>query len=153
MRLILRENMNPIRPIAICVFLNNNHILVFEGHDPVKGETFYRPLGGGIEFGERSEEAVRRELKEELNVDIINLKYLGTLENIFTFNDGSYHEVVLVYDGALNESRLYDQPVILGKEANGDDIRAMWKSLDEFESGNLILYPDGLLNLLRAEIR
>ena len=145
--------MNQIRPIAICVFHNNNHILVFEGYDKAKQEIFYRPLGGGIEFGERSEDAVQRELKEELNVDITNLKYLGTLENIYTFNGGSYHEVVLVYDGMLTESGLYDQALIPGKEANGDEIRAMWKSLDEFESGKVILYPDGLMKLLRAEIR
>jgi 8-oxo-dGTP pyrophosphatase MutT (NUDIX family) len=145
--------MNQIRPIALCVFLNNNRTLVFEGHDPVKGETFYRPLGGGIEFGERSEDAVRRELKEEINVDVGEIRYLGTLENIFTFNGGSYHEIVLVYDGRLTETGLYDQALILGKEANGDDIRALWKSLEEFESGKSILYPHGLLNLLRAEIR
>jgi len=145
--------MNQIRPIALCIFRNNDHILVFEGYDKVKQEIFYRPLGGGIEFGERSEDAVQRELKEELNVDITNLKYLGTLENIYTFNGGSYHEVVLVYDGMLTESGLYDQALILGKEANGDDVRAMWKSLDEFESGKVILYPDGLMKLLRAEIR
>jgi ADP-ribose pyrophosphatase YjhB (NUDIX family) len=145
--------MNQIRPIALCIFRNNDHILVFEGYDKAKQEIFYRPLGGGIEFGERSEDAVQRELKEELNVDITNLKYLGTLENIYTFNGGSYHEVVLVYDGMLTESGLYDQALIVGKEANGDDIRAMWKSLDEFESGKVILYPDGLMKLLHAEIR
>ncbi len=145
--------MNQIRPIALCVFRNSDRILVFEGQDPVKGETFYRPLGGGIEFGERSEEAVRRELKEELNVDITNLKYLGMLENIFTFNGNSYHEIVMVFDGALIDSGLYEQAEIHGKEANGDDICASWKSLDEFESGGSILYPDGLMKLLRAEIR
>jgi 8-oxo-dGTP pyrophosphatase MutT (NUDIX family) len=145
--------MNQIRPIALCIFRNNDRILVFEGHDPVRGETFYRPLGGGIEFGEKSEDAVRRELKEEINVDVGEIRYLGTLENIFVFNGNSYHEIVLIYDGTLIEAGLYDQAVITGKEANGDEIRAMWKSLDEFEPGNLILYPDGLLNLLRAENR
>jgi|SRR5687767_11661015 len=142
-----------IRALAICVFRRGDHILVFEGHDPVKGETFYRPLGGGIEFGEKSEDVVRRELKEEINVDVGEIRYLGTLENIFVFNGNSYHEIVLIYDGTLMEAGLYEQAVITGKEANGDEIRALWKSLDEFESGNLILYPDGLLNLLRAEIR
>jgi hypothetical protein len=44
--------MNEIRPVALCVFRNNDGILVFEGYDDVKGETFYRPPGGGIEFGE-----------------------------------------------------------------------------------------------------
>ena len=145
--------MNQIRPIALCICRNNDRILVFEGHDPIKGENFYRPLGGGIEFGERSEDAVRRELKEEINVDLGDIRYLGTLENIFVFNGNSYHEIVLIYDGTLIESRLYDQSVIAGKEANGEDIHAMWKSLDEFEQGSLILYPNGLLNLLRTEIR
>ena len=142
-------NMNQIRPIALCVFLNNNRILVFEGYDKARDETFYRPLGGGIEFGEKAEDTVRRELNEEINVEIEDVRYLGTLENIFTFNGGSYHEVVMVYDAALIESGLYEQAVIVGKEANGDTIRALWKSLDEFESGKLILYPSGLMELLR----
>jgi len=145
--------MDQIRPIAICVFRNSDRILVFEGHDPVKGETFYRPLGGGIEFGESSEATVRRELKEEINVEVGDLRFLGVLENIFMFNGNSYHEIVMVFDGSLIDSGLYAQAEIHGKEANGDDIRALWKSLDEFASGHSILYPDGLLNLLRAEIR
>ena len=49
---------NNIRPIAVCVVRNNDNILVFEGYDPVKKETFYRPLGGAIEFGEHSKSAV-----------------------------------------------------------------------------------------------
>ena len=145
--------MNQIRPIALCIFRNNDRILVFEGYDKTKDEIFYRPLGGGIEFGERSEDAVRRELKEELNVEITNLKYIGTLENIFTFNGGSYDEVVLVYDGTLTESGLYDQVLLTGKEANGDDIRAMWKGLREFDAREATLYPYGLVELLRTEIR
>jgi 8-oxo-dGTP pyrophosphatase MutT (NUDIX family) len=140
--------MNHIRPIALCVFHNNNRILVFEGYDEVKDEIFYRPLGGGIEFGEKGEDAVRRELKEEINVDVTDLTYLGILENIYTFNGGSYHEVVLVYNGALVEVGLYEQAMILGKEANGDDIRAMWKELNEFKEGKSILYPPGLLEML-----
>src|SRR5918996_4389604 len=140
--------MNQIRPIALCVFHHNNRILVFEGYDKVKDEIFYRPLGGGIEFGEKGTDAIRRELKEEINVDITDLEYLGMLENIYTFNGGSYHEVVLVYNGALVKVGLYEQAMILGKEANGDDIRATWKELDEFKEGKSILYPPGLLEIL-----
>ncbi|HVF25264.1 MAG TPA: NUDIX domain-containing protein [Anaerolineales bacterium] len=127
-------------------------MLVFEGKEPVKGETFYRPLGGGIEFGESSETTVQRELQEELNMDVDRLPFLGVLENIFTFNGNSYHEIVMVFDGALVDSGLYAQAEIHGKEANGDDIRALWKSLVEFAFGKSILYPDGLPSLLRTEI-
>ena len=145
--------MTQIRSVALCVFRNNDRILVFEGYDAVKNETFYRSLGGGIEFGESSETTVRRELKEEINVEVGDLRFLGVLENIFMFNGNSYHEIVMVFDGALIDSGLYAQAEVHGKEANGDDIRAIWKSLDEFESGQAILYPVGLMKLLRAEIR
>jgi len=143
--------MNQIRPIALCVFLHTDRILVFEGFDKVKGETFFRPLGGGIEFGERGEDAIRRELKEEIDVEVGEVRYIGALENIFTFNGRPYHEIALVYDGALIDSGLYDRAVIAGKEANGDPIRAIWKDLDEFESGESILYPEDLLDLLSLE--
>ncbi len=140
--------MNQIRPVALCVFRNNNRILVFEGFEKLRSETFYRPLGGGIEFGEQAEDTVRRELKEEIDADVIDLKYLGMLENIYTFNGKPYHEIVIIFDGALISSGLYEQAVILGEEANGDVIRAMWKRLDEFREGKSILYPPGLLELL-----
>ena len=142
--------MNQIRPIAICVFLRKNKILVAEGYDPVKNETFYRPLGGGIEFGESSKETICREMMEELNLKVEqeSLIYLGALENIFVFNGSPGHEIVLVYDGALKESALYEQAIISGKEANGEDIRAVWKDLDEFIRVKSILYPTGLVEML-----
>lgn len=138
-----------IRPIAICLFRHDGKILVFEGYDPRKDETFYRPLGGGIEFGERSVDTIRRELREEIGAEVRNLVYLGTLENIFTFDGKPGHEIVQVYDGVLSESGLYKQAVILGREVGVEEpFRAMWKSLDEFGPGESILYPDGLLEML-----
>jgi ADP-ribose pyrophosphatase YjhB (NUDIX family) len=110
--------MSQIRPIAICVFLKNNKILVAEGYDPVKLETFYRPLGGGIEFGESSKETIRREIMEEINVEVDqeSLRYLGAVENIFIFNGSPGHEIVLVYDGVLQESGLYEQAESKGEK-------------------------------------
>lgn len=140
---------NRIRPLAICVFRNNGRILVAEGYDPLKQQTFYRPLGGAIEFGERSEDTVRRELMEEIGAEVGALKYLGVLENIFVFNGKAGHEIVLVYDGALTDSGLYEQAEVEGNEADaGESFKAMWKSLDEFGEGKSILYPSGLLELL-----
>ena len=139
-----------IRPLAICVFRHNNHILVAEGYDSVKGEYFYRPLGGGIEFGEPSVETICRELMEEINaeVDRQSLKYLGTVENIFHFNGTASHEIVMIYDGVLKDSRLYEQTMILGREADGEEVQAVWKSVDEFGEGKSILYPTGLIEML-----
>ena len=142
-------NMLQIRPLAICIFSRNGKILVSEERDPAKNEIFYRPLGGGIEFGENSQETVHRELMEEIGVEVKDLVYIGTLENIFTFNGEPGHEIVQVYDGMLVESGLYKQDVISGHEADVNlDMKVIWKSLDEFGPGKSILYPDGLLKLL-----
>lgn len=138
-----------IRPIAICVFSHRGRILAAEGYDPVKQETFYRPLGGSIEFGERAVHTLHRELREEIGVEITDLRYLGVLENIFTYNGGTGHEIVLVYDGAFADVSQYACERINGEDDDGNRFAAMWKSLDEFGPGQPPLYPDGLMEMLR----
>jgi 8-oxo-dGTP pyrophosphatase MutT (NUDIX family) len=138
-----------IRPVAICVFSHRGRILAAELRDPIKQETFYRPLGGSIEFGERAEQTVHREMREEVGAEVKDLRYLGTLENIFTYNGGAGHEIVLVYDGAFADASLYAREGIEGKDDDGNPFIAVWKSLDAFGPGQPQLYPDGLAALLR----
>jgi len=136
-----------VRPLAICVFRHGDRILVSEGVDDVKEQTYYRPLGGRIEFGETGAETVRRELMEEISAEVGEVRYMQTLENIFTYNGLPGHEIVLVYDGAFTDPAVYDTPEITAVEHNGTPFRAIWKRLDEF-SEKTPLYPDGLMELL-----
>ena len=139
-----------VRAVAICICRHRGRILVFEGVDRVKQETFYRPLGGTIEFGERSEDAVRREFREEIGADLEDVRYLGTLENIFTCDGKPGHEIVLVYDGRLVDETLYQQESFGGDEM-GTPFKALWVSLNPEERRGTPLYPDGLVELLRQE--
>jgi 8-oxo-dGTP pyrophosphatase MutT (NUDIX family) len=144
------KTMNRIRPLAICVFRHNDRILVAEGYDPVKQQSFYRPLGGGIEFGEYSKQTIHRELREEIGAEVCQLEYLGTLENVYVFNGIPGHEIIQIYDGVLSDARLYEQTVIVGQEMDIEQsFEAVWKHIDEFGEGKSILYPTGLLELLR----
>jgi 8-oxo-dGTP pyrophosphatase MutT (NUDIX family) len=136
-----------IRPIAICVFRRNGHILVTEAIDTVKHETFYRPIGGGIEFGEHSSTAVRREIQEEIGAEIRDLHLIGTLENIFTYNGSPGHEIAQVYDAEFVNESLYSLPHVSGVENNGEQFQALWKAIDQFSTESP-LYPEGLLELL-----
>ena len=43
---------------------------------------FWAKPGGGLEFGDKIEDTVRREIKEEVGVDIEIIKFLGFTENI-----------------------------------------------------------------------
>ena len=137
-----------IRVIAIAIIRRDDQILVFEGYDHVKDQTFFRPLGGGVEFGESSLDALRREFSEEINAKLTNLRYLATLENIFEVYGEPGHEVIFIYEGELVDKTLYEKEVIVGFEDNGDRFKALWRSLDTFRSGRYPLYPTGLLALL-----
>ena len=136
-----------IRPLAICVFSHEGRILVNEAHDPVKGLNFCRPLGGGIEFGETGVQAVDREIHEEIGAAVTNVRYVGTLENIFTYLGKPGHEIVLVYDGELVDRSLYEREFLEGVEGE-ERFRAEWRALDTFGPA-LPLFPDGLVALLR----
>jgi 8-oxo-dGTP pyrophosphatase MutT (NUDIX family) len=139
-----------IRPLAICVFRKQDRIFVAEGYDSVKQETFYRPLGGKIEFGELGRETVKREIREEIDEKVRKLRYLGTLENVFTYNGERGHEIIRVYDGKFSEKSVYKRQVVEGHE--GDLIfQVMWKELAYFRAGEAPLYPDGLLELLDGD--
>lgn len=137
-----------MRPIVICVFRRGDDIFVFEGHDRVKKQTFYRPLGGQIEFGEYSLDALQRELREELDAELENIRYLGVLENIFHFEGVKGHEVVFVYEANFVDHKYYEQKWVTGYEDNGDSFKALWKGLDFFRDSRAPLYPDGLLELI-----
>lgn len=43
---------------------------------------FWSKPGGGVEIGEKVEDAIKREIKEELNVDIELVKFLGYTDHI-----------------------------------------------------------------------
>jgi 8-oxo-dGTP pyrophosphatase MutT (NUDIX family) len=135
-----------IRPIALGLIRNGDRILVFEGRDDVKGETFYRPLGGGIEFGERAVDAVRREFQEELAAELSGVTWLGVLENIFTVYGREGHEIVYVFEASLAEKSWYKRDDLGTILDEGSPVS--WQPIEDFISERLVLYPQGLTDRL-----
>lgn len=135
-----------IRPIVLGLVRRDEEILVEEGYDSIKNETFYRFLGGGIEFGESGVDALKREFKEETNLDIDVKNYICTLENIFIFEKRKGHEIGLVYEIALPDYA-YEMDEFKQVEA-GVIRRAKWIDKKEFLSGNLKLYPEEIKKYL-----
>ena len=143
----MKDYSNFLRPLVICVFRHEEKILACLGNDNVKNNEFYRPLGGMIEFGERAEIALRREIMEEMGEEISDTVFLGTLENIFTYNGKPHHEIVLVYDAEFVNKELYTKNEI---DIDESDIwyKAHWLSIEDCKRGKHLVYPDGLLGLL-----
>lgn len=138
-----------IRPIAICVIRRGDEILVFEARDEVDGLTFYRPLGGGIEFRERSDDAVRRELREEIGAELQDLRLLTVIENVFEFEGEASHEIAFVYEASLADPDLYDRQTFVVTEETGT-LPGIWRRLADFDMASAPLYPEGLLEFLRG---
>jgi 8-oxo-dGTP pyrophosphatase MutT (NUDIX family) len=136
-----------VRPLAICVFSHQDRILVSESYDPVKSQYFYRPLGGRIEFGEYAVDTLHREIQEEIGAQIAKLRYLGTLENIFTYAGKPGHEIILVYDGELVDRSFYEKSEFQGFEADNytGEFKCLWIKRNQTD---IPVYPDGLMALL-----
>jgi len=69
--------------------------------DPDDGSTYFRPLSGGIDFGESGERAVRREFREELGVELAGVTHVGFLENLFEVRGRPSHALCLIYVAEL----------------------------------------------------
>lgn len=136
-----------IRVKAVCVFNHKNRILAIDAFDPTKQERFWGPIGGRVEFGETSRDAIAREVREELSAEVRDLQLLGVLESIFTYDGADGHEIVFVYDGQLAERSLYEAATVRGVESNGQEFIAHWIDPRNPDHGRPV-YPDGLVELL-----
>lgn len=135
------------RPVAVALIRRGDDVLVFDVPDKVKGVVGWRLPGGTIEFGEPGSEAVVREIREELDVEVVDPIYLGTVENIFTYLGVNGHELVRVYTVRFADTALYDRERFECIEANGVRFTCIWKPVVDFRAG-ASLYPDGLLELI-----
>jgi ADP-ribose pyrophosphatase YjhB (NUDIX family) len=141
-----------LRVLALAVVLHKDCIFVGEGYDQVKRQTYYRPLGGEVEFGESSVVTVAREVGEESKAPIRVLRYMGGLENVFTYNGLPGHEVYLIHLCEFVEARMYQMlEVIAGHDEGAHRWKVRWMPLDSFRGVSAPpLYPDGLLAMIDA---
>lgn len=136
-----------IRAIALGLIQDGSRLFVSEGFDSVKQDSFYRALGGGIEFGETSLDALKREFHEELQAELTNIRYLGCLENLFTFNGTLGHELVQLYRCDFVNHTFYQREQINFTDSDQQYV-AYWIERDRFQSGELRLVPPGCLQYL-----
>ena len=140
-----------IRPVALALIHKDGKILVEQGRDGVKQETFFRLLGGTIEFGEPGAEAVRRELCEELGVECEVKRLVATFDNIFTFAGEACHEILLVYECSVGDERIHSETEWEAEESRPKGTvthKLSWRDPEAFRSGRETFYPEALPALL-----
>ena len=136
-----------IRVLALGLIKKDNRVFMSQGYDPVKQKTFYRAIGGGVDFGETSLEALEREFQEEIQAKLTNISYLGCLENLFTFNGKQGHELLQVYQCDFVDAKFYELESLVFAEGKRQKT-ALWVDITLFKSGELLLVPEPFLALL-----
>jgi ADP-ribose pyrophosphatase YjhB (NUDIX family) len=134
-----------IRTIAIALIQRptDGAVLACYGEDLNEGRRFYRPLGGGIDFGESSMDAVRRELKEEIGAEVDPVRLVQVVENIFTHRGQTGHEIVFVWACHLSDERFYARDEIVMDE-NGMAAVAHWVHPRQLAAQGIHFYPEEL---------
>ncbi len=136
-----------IRAIALGLIENGDRLFLAQGWDAHQQQTFYRALGGGLEFGESSQEALQREFREELQAELTNIEYLGCIENRFTYNNHPGHEIIFVYRAQFTNPHFYQQesfPFMEGEKQK----KAFWVHKKSCLSGEILVVPPEFLTYL-----
>ncbi len=140
------EKQARIRVKSLAWIEDQGELFVVRMHDKVKGDDYYRPIGGSVEFGESSEEAVLREAWEELHTRLEIIGAPVVVENRFDCDGEQGHEIDF-----LVPCRFTDQEFNLRQEhdlieASGERFKAYWIPIKDCLNGSLRLVPEALLN-------
>ncbi|MDX2241981.1 MAG: NUDIX domain-containing protein [Leptolyngbyaceae cyanobacterium bins.302] len=139
---------NRIRVKALGLIVDGDRTFISSCYEPVKQKTFYRSLGGSIEFGESSLEALKREFWEEIQAELTNIQYLGCIENIFTYLGQPKHEMIQLYCADFVDPKFYKLEQLSFVDGDNPPTLAEWIECDRFRAGELWLVPEACLNYL-----
>jgi ADP-ribose pyrophosphatase YjhB (NUDIX family) len=133
-----------VKAMAVIRRPSDGALLVSEHANP-EGRPFHRPLGGHVEFGEYSIDALHREFAEEIRQRLTRVRLLGVLENIFEWASAVQHEIVFVYLARFADAAAYEvaeQTIVDEPEGS---VRVIWRPADATSPP---LYPEGVADLV-----
>jgi 8-oxo-dGTP diphosphatase len=131
----------PILGVGAIILERDRVLLVERGRSPLKG--FWSLPGGVLETGERLEDGIRREVREETGLEIRSLKVVEIFERIMFDQKGKpeYHYVLIDYLCR----------VAGGKLAAADDVsRVAWVPRDELKRYRI---TEGTVPVIRKAFR
>ncbi|MFP7255830.1 NUDIX hydrolase [Terribacillus goriensis] len=130
----LGEQMLNCRTAGIIV--KDSHVLLHKN----KKDPFWTLIGGRIQLGEDSGQAVEREFEEELGIPVRAERLLCAVENFFTYKGRPYHEYSFIYLIQDVEDRLCGIGEVISPE--GGEFHYEWIPLEKI--GKLSIKPDFL---------
>ncbi len=124
-----------------------DELLVFDGYDG--DDRFHRFLGGTVEFGEHSREAVVREFREELGEPFVVAGLVGTFEDVFEYEGDTGHQVWRVYEGHLDADWPYERETFTYEEDEPHgEMTALWVSVADLRAPGRTFHSEAVLDAL-----
>ena len=112
-------------------------------------DDFWSLPGGRVEMMESAEGALRREMREELEIDVHIGRLVWIVENFFEYDGNPYHEIAFYFLMILpHDSHLYGRGESFAGNEEGLKLTFKWYKIDELKK--LELYPAFLKDRLRS---
>jgi ADP-ribose pyrophosphatase YjhB (NUDIX family) len=115
-----------------------------------EGDSFWAFPGGRGEFGETAEQTLKREMIEELGVEIEIVRLLWVVENFFTYAGKQYHELAFYFLMQLPaECKYLESPGPFRGEEKGVELIFKWFPREPAVLSDLPLLPSFLQTSLQ----
>ena len=110
-------------------------------------DDFWVLPGGRVEMMESAEDALKREMMEELGIHVSVQRLVWIVENFFEYDSRSYHEIAFYFLMTLpHGSHLYEKDKLFTGDEHGvpgyeDGLKLFfqWYRLEELD--DIVLYP------------
>ena len=142
--------LNIIRAKVIGIAQFENKILVCEVLDDEGVLKGWCPLGGGIEFGETSEEALKREMFEEAGCQVLISGEPMICDNIFEHHGVKGHELIVAFHITFSDPQMYQKKRFQIQEDKGSWHWVEWMDMATFQGGKAVFFPPALAKQLFA---
>lgn len=123
------------------IFRKGNKILLHHGLD----SEHYTLPGGRVKEGETTEDAIKREIKEEMGQDVKVVKSVSFMENLFDMNEKKYHEILVTYELEFLDKNMYEKERIKAIEKD-KKLEFIWFDQDKLD--NITFVPTVLKTII-----
>ena len=129
------------RVSAIIYNKDKTKILLFYGNDM----DYYMLPGGKVHQLEKSEDAIKREIIEELGFDNLKFDLVGISEEIVKDKKNDIHQITLTYK-CIYEDEISKEPF---KSIESDWINFKWVAINELD--NYKIHPSNIKDMVKND--
>ena len=131
------------RTAARLILFNDRHEVLLLKHTIGYEQPYWSTPGGGLEPGETSQQAARREAKEELGAEFIDLKQLWTGEARYTYKGQKVIQSEIFFLATQYSTIL--GPSTAGAHQLEGITETRWWSVEHLNTSKEIIFPKDLV--------